>query len=224
MGVLAGEGSQLLTVVSFFSPKTKQNHMSYQQLTEGKRYQISVLRAEGYSPTQIAEKLQVHRSTIYRELKRNRSGCQYEPIQAHRQALVRRASAQKARVPSETIAYVEYGLSLQWSPEQISAVGARISRPVSHEWIYRYVATNRAQGGDLYQSLRQGHKRYRRGKHSKRSPILEAVSIDERPVIVDSRERLGDWEARSDENHAQSLWMRNTSSGSEFSLLFSGCW
>ena len=33
------------------------------------------------------------------------------------------------------------------------------------------------------------------GASSLRSPIKEARSIDERPAIVDSRERLGDWEA-----------------------------
>ena len=47
----------------------------------------------------------------------------------------------------------------------------------------------------MYRHLRQGHKRYRKGASSLRSPIKEARSIDERPAIVDSRERLGDWEA-----------------------------
>jgi len=91
--------------------------------------------------------------------------------------------------------YVEWALGLEWSPEQISEVGKRINISVSHEWIYQYVAADKASGGQLFRHLRQGHKRYRKGKQTKRSPIPNAVSIDERPSIVDTRERLGDWEA-----------------------------
>ena len=91
--------------------------------------------------------------------------------------------------------YVEWALGLEWSPEQISEVGKRINISVSHEWIYQYVAADKASGGQLFRHLRQGHKRYRKGKQTKRSPIPNAVSIDERPSIVDAWERLGDWEA-----------------------------
>ena len=42
--------------------------------------------------------------------------------------------------------------------------------------------------------MRQGHKRYRRGRKEKAQAIKNAVSIDDRPSIVDSKERLGDWE------------------------------
>lgn len=51
-----------------------------------------------------------------------------------------------------------------------------------------------AGGGKLYKALRQGHKRYRKGINSKRAVIPEPRSIDERPAIVDTRERFGDWE------------------------------
>ncbi|XLT99326.1 Transposase, IS30 family [Aeromonas rivipollensis] len=85
-------------------------------------------------------------------------------------------------------------LVADWSPEQISGVGDMINCPVSHEWIYRYVARDKANGGTLYRHLRQGHKRYRKGKNSKRSVIPNPVSIDERPAIVNERSRVGDWE------------------------------
>ncbi len=64
---------------------------------------------------------------------------------------------------------------------------------MSHEWIYRFVARNKRQRGKLFRHLRQGHKRYRRGKKEKAPAIKNAVSIDERPEVVDSRERFGDW-------------------------------
>ena len=168
--------------------------MSYQQLTEGKRYQISALLVQGCSAAEIAGIVNVHRSTIYRELERNSQQGGYEPQQAHDQTLQRRTGSRKFKVPEETVLYVELALSWQWSPEQISGVGQRIGRPVSHEWIYRHVAADKAQGGKLYKQLRQGHKRYRKGVNSKRSVIPEPCSIDERPAIVDRRERFGDWE------------------------------
>ena len=46
--------------------------MSYTQLTEPQRYQISSLKKMGHSRTEIAENIGVHKSTISRELKRNR--------------------------------------------------------------------------------------------------------------------------------------------------------
>ena len=168
--------------------------MSYQQLTEGKRYQISVLLAQGSSAIEIAKAVEVHRSTIYRELKRNSKQKVYEPGEAHQQALRRRTSAAKYRVPERVVHYVELTLTWLWSPEQISGVGQLIGLPVSHEWIYRYVAADKACGGKLYKTLRQGHKRYRKGSNRRRAVIPEPRSIDERPAIVDTRERFGDWE------------------------------
>ena len=60
--------------------------------------------------------------------------------------------------------------------------------------IYRYVAADKARGGKLYQRFRQGRKRYRKGVHSKRSVIPNPRSIEDRPVVVETRERFGDWE------------------------------
>lgn len=169
--------------------------MSYQQLNEGKRYQISVLLAQGFTVAAIARTIGVHRTTVYRELRRNNREGSYDPDQAHHQALKRRSRALKYKIPPDVVVYVEWALSLDWSPEQISEVGKVIGYRVSHEWIYRHVAADQVSGGQLFRHLRQGHKRYRKGKNAKRSPIPNAVSIDERPSIVDTRERLGDWEA-----------------------------
>jgi IS30 family transposase len=46
--------------------------MSYEQLVEGGRCQISVLLGQEISVTNIARTLNCHRVTIYRELKRNK--------------------------------------------------------------------------------------------------------------------------------------------------------
>ncbi|NJD86278.1 IS30 family transposase [Candidatus Erwinia dacicola] len=77
----------------------------------------------------------------------------------------------------------------------MSAIGDIIGRPVSHEWIYQHVSGDKVQGGKLYKLLRQGKCRYRKGYGKKRSPIPDAVSIEQRPAMVDERSRVGDWEA-----------------------------
>ena len=84
--------------------------MSYQQLTEGQRYQISVLRTQSMSVTAMARTIGVHRSTLYRELRRN-SQDGYQPGYAQQQARLRRTQARKARGPDGVIPFVELTLS-----------------------------------------------------------------------------------------------------------------
>ena len=148
----------------------------------------------GISISEIAKKVKCHRATVYRELKRNKAHGGYCPHNAHAFSVRRRKAARKYRIPSEHIAFVRVLLSIDWSPEQISNVLTSVGACVSHEWIYRYVARDKRQGGQLYRHLRQGHKRYRKGLKEKVPTIKNAVSIDERPSIVDNRDRFGDWE------------------------------
>lgn len=168
--------------------------MSYQQLTEGRRYQISALLERGISVAEIARTVKCHRSTIYRELKRASHSQCYCPDKAHLRSIHLRRYSRKYRIPWQRIEFIEFLIEKDWSPEQIANVLTAIGQPVSHEWIYRYIAKDKRQGGKLYRHLRQGHKRYRRGKQDKAPAIKNAISIDERPSIVEDRERFGDWE------------------------------
>lgn len=168
--------------------------MRYQQLTEGQRYQISALLEEGISVKNIANVVKCHRATIYRERKRHSVNGHYCPKYAHSQAQHKRKVASKYSIPSERIAFVCLLLEHDWSPEQISNVLTAPGAPVSHEWIYQYIADDKRKKGKLYLHLRQGRKRYRKGKRVKSEVIKNTVSIDDRPAVVDSRERFGDWE------------------------------
>ena len=58
----------------------------YKQLTSVQRYQISALKRMGHSRTEIAKELEVHRSTIGRELYRNTGERGYRPKQADEKA------------------------------------------------------------------------------------------------------------------------------------------
>ncbi|NJD86173.1 IS30 family transposase, partial [Candidatus Erwinia dacicola] len=147
------------------------------------------------SQAEIGRRLGVCKSTVSRELHRNRSVDGYQPAVAQKLSTSRRKAAGKRRMHEDTVFFVEVALNWLWSPEQISAVGDIIGRPVSHEWIYQHVSGDKVQGGKLYKLLRQGKRRYRKGYGKKRSPIPDAVSIEQRPAVVDERSRIGDWEA-----------------------------
>ena len=63
---------------------------TYTQLTREQRYQLSALLKMGHSQTEIAEVIGMHKSTISREIRRNRGQRGYRPKQAHYMAKERR--------------------------------------------------------------------------------------------------------------------------------------
>jgi len=168
---------------------------TYKQLTSGQRYQISVLKKIGSSPTEIAKELEVHKSTILRELTRNTGERGYRPKQADEKAMSRRSKA-KPRIEIDEWKVVEEKLRQDWSPEQVSGwLKKQAGRSISHEWIYQHILTDKRSGGDLYKHLRcQKKHRKRYGSPERRGKLLQRVSIEERPEVVNQRERLGDWE------------------------------
>lgn len=176
---------------------------SYQQLTEDERIDIYAMRQEGKTVSQMADALGRNQSTLYREVDRNSGQRGYRPKQAHRKATERRAIKRKAtKMTRSTMAYIQDKLALQWSPDQISNAMLRATdyagHSVSHERIYLYIWEDKRNGGSLYKHLRIAKKdKYckRYGKHDYRGKIPNRKDIDERPVIVDRKERTGDWEA-----------------------------
>jgi IS30 family transposase len=168
----------------------------YTQLTREQRYQIYVLKKAGHSQTRIADLLDVHKSTISRELRRNCGQRGYRPRQAHLLAQQRHREKPRAWIPPETWQRIETRLRLDWSPEQISDWLQRTGRAtVSHERIYQYVLTDKKAGGTLYQHLRcQKQRKKRYGSRERRGQLSDRISIDARPAIVAQRARLGDWE------------------------------
>lgn len=170
---------------------------TYTQLTREQRYQIYALLEGEHTQTEIAEIIKVHKSTISRELRRNRGLRGYRPKQADTFATQRRMAVHGSRIPTSHWDRVETLLREDWSPEQISGWLAREEGIViSHEWIYQYVYQDKRHGGELYKHLRcQKQRRKRYGSNDRRGQIKDRVSIEERPEVVDNRTRIGDWEA-----------------------------
>jgi len=142
--------------------------------------------------------LGVHPSTIGRELKRNQGECGYRYKQAQEIAEKRKLNAMSLRksIVTVNLDVIEEKLKLQWSPVQISGWLKNHQKFISHETIYKHIWKDKKGGGQLYKELRHHGKKY--NKRSKgtagRGCIPGRVDISERPIIVEEKKRLGDWE------------------------------
>lgn len=183
---------------------------SYSQIGLEERRKIERWRAAGLSIDVIAEKLGRHRSTIFRELKRNTftdsempdlTG--YYSVAADSMAKQRRHSQRKlVRLPALRHAIIER-IRHGWSPEQIAGRlklehggAGRRGMHVCHETIYRFVHSRDGQDIKLWRHLPERRAR-RRARHARRrhgrrfSPEL---SILHRPDAVRERQQFGHWE------------------------------
>jgi len=171
--------------------------MSYAQLTREQRYQIYALMKAGHNQTRIAILVGCHKSTISRELRRNCGQKGYRPYQADELAFDRQCDAYRARIAGQTWQQVERLLRQDWSPEQIAGRLKLEKQPtVSHECIYLHVYADKRRGGTLHRHLRsQKKQRKRYSGYIRRGQIPNRTSIEQRPQIVASKRRYGDWEA-----------------------------
>ena len=171
----------------------------YQHLTRTQRCQIELLKSRGAYQYEIASQLGVSPSTISRELNRNITDIgHYDFHDAHAKAQVRRwrASSTPNRMTPKLISRIVQGLKSGWSPEQIAGRLKREGLQISHESIYQHIWRNKRENGSLYLFLRRRGRRYKNRvfKHQSRSRIPGRIDISERPPIVETKARVGDWE------------------------------
>lgn len=176
----------------------RSTEMKYKQLTYEERVKIYAYIQLGILIAKIANLIGVHKSTIYRELKRNTGLRGYRPKQAQQKADLRRENAPKNIRFTETVKErVNFYLEQDWSPEQISGrLALEEDINISHETMYQYIWADKRAGGVLYKHLRGSRKKKKKryGKTDRRGQIKDRVSINERPEVVDNKERIGDWE------------------------------
>lgn len=167
-------------------------------LTKEQRYQIKAYLDCEKSKTFIAKALNVDKSTIYRELKRNsKKRGSYNPSFAHELATERKERFSSNRKFTHSIKkyVIEQIKQEQWSPEQIVGYCKNLNIPiVSHESIYAYLRKDKLDGGNLYKYLRHQLKHRKRPVSGKQNTIKDRVSIDLRSDIINNKERFGDWE------------------------------
>lgn len=183
------------------------------QLSLSQRYQIELCRSHGMSISRIGDFIDKDKSVVSREISRNsdlRSG-EYKAELAHNKAQNRHKKKNKMiRFKPGIEKYVHNKITEDYSPEQI--VGrAKLEniQCVSHERIYQFIWKDKKAGGKLYKHLRSKGKRYRKRGHSKdhRGLIVGRVDIDQRPHIVEHKERIGDLEIDLiiGKNHKQAI-------------------
>lgn len=180
--------------------------MTHVELGIDERRQIERMMIARVPVAEIAQKLGRHRSTIYRELSRNRFTDEenpyldgyYGPV-AQTIAARRRFRRRKlVRMPTLLTSVIDR-LRAGWSPEQISG---RLRRDgsgsyVCHETIYSWVYSDAGRERRLARFLpyRRKERRVRLGRKPRATVFPQDRSIHQRPDIVASRERFGDWEA-----------------------------
>lgn len=187
--------------------------MPYCHLSSVERDEIAQMYFSGLSFSEIGRRLGRDKSTISREVRRNRvrDGSQrfvrwrYLSSQAALLTKQRRSNAKNSvsRVLDDRklLNYVKRGLKNRWSPEQISGRIALDHREdpmmrISHETIYKWLRQDKKQGGKWYLFLRQGRRARRKkyGSSLRRYRIQGQRSIEFRPKVANLRKRIGDWE------------------------------
>ena len=183
--------------------------MEYQHLTIEEREKIQEMLWQKSSTRSIAKTIGRSPSSVSREIQRNKppERYRYTPRLAHERALRKRKCRGRAeRLKNNRIrSYVVLKLKLRWSPEQISGRIVTEKEHISHEAIYQFVYAQVHRDGwgdirfgceDLRPYLRWKRKRRLKKGTRRCQRIFKPLGtpISERPLIVERRIRIGDWE------------------------------
>lgn len=193
-----------------------QKEMSHKHITSSQRNELSVLLRAGTKQKEITKLLKKHRTTIWRERKRNKEkNKKYHAGIAKEKNNQRQIEAHKKQRKIEHNSwlknYIVKKIKKRWSPEQIAG---RIkkkwkdnkSRHIGKDSIYKYIHEYRK---DLVKYLRCQKGKYRRryGTRIREKQREEAKKrrINTRPKEVEEKSRIGDWEGDTilgkDKNH-----------------------
>lgn len=175
--------------------------MGYAQLSKIKRHEFEILRDKGHSHRSIAKVLGIHHTTLGRELKRNsrRSDGEYNSEKAQHKAHIKRKYSKyegmKINRDSFLKEQVTTGLEKGWTPEEISGrINEEFGIVLGFSSIYKWIYSSHGQAYAKYLPSMRHKPRKRKKKKSNRYRIPGRISIHDRPKIINSRERYGDFE------------------------------
>lgn len=186
-------------------------------ITETQRYTISCMLKQGYRQNEIAFTIGKDKSVVCRELQRNsdsRSGIYKEELANKKYTKRQKEKHKHRRFTSEIQEEVVSLLRKDYSPEQVvGSLKKQDKKTVSIERIYQFIWEDKKQGGELHSHLRRQGRKYRKRGSSKdsRGVIVNRVSIEQRPKIVEQRTRFGDLEVDLiiGKNHNQAILTLN---------------
>jgi IS30 family transposase len=170
--------------------------MKKAHLTQEQRYTISAMHKQGCTQKQIAQTIGKDKSVICRELRRNanfKGRYSFEYAQDMANMRKERMKKQRKLHPWLKRKIIEL-IKQDWSPQQIEGRLRIENKPfVCYETIYKIIRQDNSEGGTLYKHTR--HKlKHRKRPVGKKITIKNRVTIDQRPEIVDTKKRFGDWE------------------------------
>lgn len=170
--------------------------MEYLQINFEDRIKIQALFKQKATFTAIGKIIGKDPTSVSREVKRNSIHGAYEARVAHKLYCARKAANVKRSFDNYRLrALVRILLCMLWSPEQIAGRLKLFGETVSHETIYKWVYSQMEKGVNLLQYLRINKKRNKRAsKYRKRAQNSSKKSIHDRPGVINTKSRFGDWE------------------------------
>lgn len=176
----------------------------YKQFTKETRIELAALLRAAHSFKECAIELGMIKSSITREVVRNTDEHgKYTGAAAHQRHLSRRTQAKSSSLKIQNdprlCRHIRRRLAKRDSPEQIAGRIRKegLHQSISHETIYQWIFH---EAPILKKQLRRigkkGKYRRKRGTKQREESRDEAKikRIDTRPAVVETRERIGDWE------------------------------
>lgn len=178
----------------------------YTQLALADSRRLHQLVAARVPVNEMARQLGRHRSTIYREIKRNTFQDRdlpdydgYYSTVAHDISKERRRRLRKLRRHPNLRMEIINQLEARWSPEQIAGRllldGHSLVR-VCKETIYRFIYSKEDYGLGLYQYLPEARRKRRplRSRKPRNGAFPASHRISQRPDFIGDRSQFGHWE------------------------------
>jgi IS30 family transposase len=171
---------------------------NYTHLSVSDRRRFSVLLEMDLSITEIAKRLSKHRSTLYRELERNKEPEGYSGGIAQLKTEERAKQKRLGKIEKDGYLrdYIVRSLKKGWSPEQISGRMKfhKLTIYACSETIYQFIYQSKNK--ELYRCLAYKKPKRQRRYARQKSPCRygKIRLITQRPEDIATRKRFGHWE------------------------------
>lgn len=181
----------------------------YSHLNQYQRDRLQAMLDSGHKQKEMAGVLNIDKSTVSREIKRNRrktrkkggaENGRYQAAIAQHKAYVRRKyskyQGKKINENGRLKKYIVSGLKCRWSPDEISGKMRNekqvfyASKTAIYDWMY----SNRGQYWCRYLYSRRHKKRRQKKNKTKKALIPARIGIESRPRGAANRNRYGHYE------------------------------
>lgn len=172
----------------------------YKHLSQEQRYTIEMMYKQGETISFIAQTIDVHKSTVSREIKRNktekRGVYNHKTAQMYANERKEWRNSKKRFMPKMKQYFCMYLVEHKWSPEQIAGRCKLEGIPmVGKTTMYKFLHEDKRAGGTLYLSCRHTLSYRKKGRlASTKTKWGKRKSIECRPECINREERMGDFE------------------------------